>query len=84
MYKIKSSFKKTHSLSKDIEAVGVDLKTTEKTRIDELSNKCVGSDISLSSPGGSGEFPLASRSKNFDVNLAPGKDNFGDPYLANH
>lgn len=24
------------------------------------------------------------RSKNFDVNLAPGKENFSDPYLANH
>jgi hypothetical protein len=71
-------------LSKDIEAVEVDLKTTHKPRSDELSNKCAGSDISLGSPGGNGEFRIASRSKNFDVNLAPGKENFSDPYLANH
>jgi len=71
-------------LSNDIEAVEVDHKTTHKTRSDELSNKCAGSDISLSSPGGSGEFPIASRSKNFDVTLAPGKENLSDPYIANH
>jgi len=73
------------SLSNDIEAVDVALKTTQKPRSDKLSNnKCAESDILLSSPGGSGEFPIASRSKNFDVNLAPGKENFSDPYLANH
>jgi hypothetical protein len=71
-------------LSNNIEAVDVDLKTTYKTRSDELSNKCAGSDILLCPPGGSGEFPIASRSKNFDVNLAPGKENFSDPYQANH
>jgi hypothetical protein len=71
-------------LNNDIEAVEVDLKTTHKPRIDELSNKCAGSDISLCSPGGDGEFPIASRCKNFDVNLAPGKENFSDPYLAYH
>jgi len=71
-------------LSNDIEAVELDLITTHKPRSDELSNKCAGSDISLSSPGGSGEFPIAGRSKNFDVNLARGKENFSDPYLANH
>ena len=71
-------------MSNDIEAVELDLKTTYKPRSNELSNKCAGSDISLSSPGDSGEFPIAGRSKNFDANLAPGKENFSDPYLANH
>ena len=71
-------------MSNDIEAFEVDLKATHKTRSDELPNKCAESDISLSSPGGSGEVPIASRSKNFVVNLAPGKENFSDPYLANH
>jgi hypothetical protein len=71
-------------LSNDIGALEVDLKTTQKPRSDKLSNKYAGSDILLSSPGGSGEFPIASRSKNFDVNLAPGKENFSDSYLANH
>ena len=84
VHNIKSNLKKKNSLSNDIEAVQLDLKTTHKPRSDKLSNKCVGPDISLSSPGGSEEFPIAGRSKNFDANLAPGKENFSDPYLANH
>ena len=71
-------------MSNDTEAGEVDLKITHIPRSDELSNKCAGSDISVCSPGGSGEFPIANRSKNFNVNLAPGKENFSDPYLANH
>jgi hypothetical protein len=66
-------------LSNENEKVEMDIKTTHKLRSDELSNKCAGSDISLSSPGGSGEFPIPSTSKNFDVNLAPGKEKFSDP-----
>ena len=31
-----------------------------------------------------GEFPIDSRSKKFDANLAPGRKNFSDPYLACH
>jgi hypothetical protein len=59
----------------------VDLKTTHKFRSDEWSNKYAGPDISLSPPGGSGEFLIdtCSRSNSFDVNLATGKEKFSDP-----
>jgi hypothetical protein len=59
----------------------VDLKTTHKLRSDESSNKYTGPEISLSSPGGSGQFLIdtCGRSNSFDVNLATGKEKFSDP-----
>jgi hypothetical protein len=67
-----------NSLSNETEEE-VDLETTHKLRSDELSNKRAGPNISLSSPGGSGEFSIDSRSNNVDVNLATGKEKFSDP-----
>jgi hypothetical protein len=63
----------------EFNAVYFAVKTTHKLRKYELSNKYAGSDSSLSSPGGSGEFPIAIRSTKCYVNFAPGRKNFSDP-----